>query len=353
LLFLQEAGSQGGYLLEHLLLESIGADRGGGIFAWTSSSGAQVLIEDPTFQEFLKFGDFRLFVGTDMVTDTSAVTTLNRLITSNPRLNVRAFLNPGAELFHPKMTWFEHSNHLSLVIGSGNLTMGGLRSNWEAFTVLHLKGKDAISVLQTIEEFLTKNARTLVPIDDPRVLELVQNNTGNERSTRGKDTPTPQEPEIFFAAEAVLVAEIPKSGNRWSQANFTREIYEEFFGAKVGSQRRIILQNVDDRGVAGSFESRPSVEVISENYRFEIAAAAGIDYPPNGRPVGVFLRLSTGHFWYSLLLPGESDYSTLEKFLTSKWQGPNRQVRRVQCSPAELWEAWPQSPMWMMTMPAL
>jgi hypothetical protein len=54
----QIAGSAGGTLLEHLLVESIGAERGGGIFAWANTNGVKSLLEDDTFDEFLLAGNF-------------------------------------------------------------------------------------------------------------------------------------------------------------------------------------------------------------------------------------------------------------------------------------------------------
>ncbi len=115
----------------------------------------------------------------------------------------------------------------------------------------------------------------------------------------------------------MLVAEIPKAGNRWAQANFDLANYEGFFGAKVGSQRRISLHHVDASGALGEVESRPSVEVASQNYRFELAAARGRDYPSEGSPIGVFLRLGTGEFLYALLLPGEAGYRQVDNLLSA------------------------------------
>ena len=247
-------------------------------------------------------------MGTDSITDPAAVERLIEISTARPRLDVRAFMSPTSSLFHPKMAWFEHDTHLSLIVGSGNLTTGGLRSNWEAFVVLKLKDQERNEALAEIEGFLTAHTDHLLPIADPRVLERVQENTGNERSLRAAPAVAPPTPDISASIEEVLVAEIPKSGDRWAQANFDQANYEEFFGAKVGSQRRISLHHVDASGVLGDVESRPSVEVLSQNYRFELAAARGLAYPTGAPPIGVFLRLTTGEFLYCLLLPGDPGF---------------------------------------------
>ncbi len=349
----QIAGSAGGYLLEHLLVESIGAVRGGGIFAWANSNGVKSLLEDDAFDEFLLSGNFRLVVGTDSITDPPAIQKLMKISTKRPRLDVRAFMSPTSSLFHPKMAWFEHENHLSLIVGSGNLTMGGLRSNWEAFVVLKLTGRERKDALAKIEDFLTSVTDDLLPVTDPRVLERAERNSGNERSLRAAPITTPPRPAIASSVEEVLVAEIPKAGDRWAQANFDLENYEGFFGAKVGSQRRISLHHVDASGALGDVESRPSVEVASQNYRFELAAARGLAYPTGGSPIGVFLRLATGEFLYSMVLPGDPGYEDVDRLLTANWHGRADRKRRVRFTAEEVRAAWPTSTLWNVALPAL
>lgn len=348
----QVAGSDGGYLLEHLLLESIGAARGGGIFAWANVNGVKSLLEDSVFEEFLSASSYRLLVGTDSITDIPAVEKLIDISGRRPGLSVHAFVSSTGSLFHPKMAWFEHRDHLSLIVGSGNLTMGGLRSNWEAFVVLKLTGAERQEALTQIDRFLAGHIPNLLPITDPRVREQAAKNTGNERTLRLKSAAT-STPDHLLPVEEILVAEIPRAGSRWAQANFDQESYEGFFGAQVGSQRRITLHHVDARGDLGEVESRPSVEVVSKNYRFELAAARGIAYPDAGPPIGVFLRLSTGEFIYSLLLPGGASYQKVDALLSARWTGRADRMRRVRLSADELRTAWPDSPLWDTSLPAL
>jgi len=335
-----------------LLLESIGAVRGGGIFAWANVNGVKSLLEDDVFGEFLDGGIFRLFVGTDSITDAATVDRLIDISSKRPHLEVRAFVSTAGSLFHPKMAWFEHDEHLSLIVGSGNLTMGGLRSNWEAFVVLKLTGKERMDALAEIDRFLMTHDEHLLPIADPRVRELVAKNIGNERSLQSSPRAASKD-AIAQAVDDVLIAEIPKSGNRWKQANFDRHNYEDFFGARVGSQRRISLHHVDSQGVLGDVESRPGVNVASDNFRFELAAASGIPYPTTGRPIGVFLRLATGEFVYSLLLPDDPGYRGIDAVLASRSTGRAGQMRRVRLTADELHSAWPDAPLWRATLPAL
>lgn len=349
----QIAGAAGGYLLEHLLIESIGALRGGGIFAWANTGGAVSLLGDETFEEFLKVGDFRLFVGTDSITDPPAVQKLLTFTAEYPRLTVHAFLSPSASLFHPKLAWFEHPDHLSLIVGSGNLTMGGLRSNWEAFVVERMMGDAAIEAANEIEMFLNAQAAHLAPISDPRVMQKVQGNTGNERSLRtpSKSSPIPAN-EIGTSVEEGLITDFTMATGRASQANFKRKDYEGFFGAQVGTQRRISLRQVDANGSVGEIESRPSVQAKSHNWRFELdglkaAVAAG------GRPIGLFLRLASGEFVYTVAQPGTPGYSALDALLAARSSEPAGQMRRILITANELSQAWPAAPILSAQLPAL
>lgn len=348
----QDPGADAGYLLETLIQCCVGAHSGGAIFAWTNSSGAKSLLADETFVKFVELGAFDLVVGIDLITDEAAVKMLIERDAALENLHVRVFLHEERAIFHPKLAWFETKKGLRLIVGSGNLTMGGLRGNWEAFSVSQVDGAEADAIKKRLAAWREDWESVLVPVTDPRVMERAKKNTGNERSLKGATKKVP--PETITDEEAsVLVAEIPAAGVRWSQANFDQANYEVFFGAKVGTQRRISLYSVAEDGHTGEVESRPSVEVASQNYRFELAAARGLDYPSVGRPIGAFVRLPTGQFLYMLVMPGSAHHPALEAFLDGKWTGRADRMRRVRTSVAELRAAWPTSPLWTAKLPKL
>lgn len=349
----QDANKPSGYLLEELLIATGAATSGGAIFAWANAPGAKAFLDDPKFVEFIANGNFELVVGLDSITDEGAVLSLIAAANKYPKLTIRAFLNDESGLFHPKLAWFWSGDALTLIVGSGNLTMGGLKGNWEAFAVARLKEKEAKDLGGRIQAWLKQWSGSLIPITDPKALERAKKNTGNERTLKRKPKAVPKEETAAEAATALLVAEIPKAAVRWSQANFDLDNYEKFFGAKVGSQRRITMYQVAVDGSLGDLESRPSVEVKSQNYRFELAAAKGIDYPAEGRPIGVFMRLDTGDFLYMVLLPGGAAYTSVSAFLSREWAGPARQVRRVRTDIHSLKAAWPNAPLWRAALPKL
>jgi hypothetical protein len=129
-------------------------------------------------------------------------------------------------------------------------------------------------------------------------------------------------------SDAVLVAEIPRGGSRWNQANFNLETFRGFFGASPGKTQRIILTHIAIDGTAGNQEIRPSVSVKSNNHRFELEAASGLAYPSKGRPIAIFVRVATRTFRYRLLMPGDLGYRQAARFLNQRAPQDGNQMQR-------------------------
>lgn len=318
------------YLLENLLERFISARGGGGAFAWATAQGVELLLADEVFERFALKYPFDLIVGVDAITTPAALGALRFAEQRLPGLTVRIFYSPSdLALFHPKFAWFLEPDGGSIIVGSGNLTNGGLRQNWEAYSVIPLNRDDAADLQRWWASWKEANAPRLFPVDTPEVLQRAELNRRDWDGPRV--TPTqPPGPDTVTELR-VLIAEIPKAGNRWEQANFDKTSYEQFFGAKVGTQRRMLFQSITRGGTSlGPVESRPSVEVRSRNWRFELSAAAGMPYPTRGRPIGVFLRVRQRSFVYDIVMPSDSGYEALEKYLDEKWTGSKRNVRRIQ-----------------------
>lgn len=338
------------------------------MFAWTTGTGLELLLRDPTFKVFAAKGAFDLVVGMDIVTDSRALKTMQAIAAEIPSVQPRIFLHERARtVFHPKTTWFRRKGKGgTLVTGSGNLTVGGLRANWEAFTVSVLSEAEAVKVDRDWNDFLKRHTAKLVVADDPRAVARAGINAIRSDQIGGKRRPAPaadlvptegpvdvvetDTADIIAEDSPVLVAEIPRASNRWNQANFDLSTYETFFGAKVGSQRRILLQHVQGDGSLGSMERRPSVEVKSRNFRFELQAASGLSYPRAGRPVAVFIRQLTGLFLYRLVMPAQSaDYTAVTTMLDDLWTGRSDRMRRVTADVSTLGRYWPDAPFWKVT----
>lgn len=349
----QRAGGASGFL-EAAVESAATAASGGGVFAFASAAGVEAFFGDVVIANIAAEGTFDLVVGLDAITDTKAVETLLAAEGSLDGLSVTAFLNPRkGVLFHPKFCWFETEGGLILLAGSSNLTIGGLRGNWEAASRHVLEGAPASEVLESIAAWRDEMADHLLPLADNRVLEQAARN-GRQNAVVRRYVRRGADAVAEVAAEAtemdapsdlaMLVAEIPRAGTRWAQANFDRASYEGFFGARVGSRRRIILRHVEHDGTLGEVEVRPSVAVASHNWRFELAAASGLPYPSEGPPIGVFLRAERGYFLYSLVLPGAEGYEHADGFLGEHWAGPEGRMRRVRTTVGEVRAYWENAP---------
>ena len=353
-------------LHEALLQACVGAESGGGAYAFVSQDGVKLLLGDEAFRSFVESGTFKLVVGIDEITNENALRKLRELRDMYRGLDIVAFLHDvrGA-LFHPKFTWFKNRRGGMLIVGSGNLTARGLRRNWEAFSTVQLDKREMKQIEADWDGWIAHQGRYLKSIDDEAVLEKARSNL-RHRAVRGLEE-EPQrelvqvvrqplkEGEVIEDIEAwdftnlndVLVAEIPRSGDRWNQANFDVGTFKEFFGATPGdNSQRILLRHVKNDGSFSDIESRPSVSVKSHNYRFELEAAAGLDYPTGGRPIGVFIRVSSRMFLYLIAMPSDDYYPTIRGFLDSRGAVETDQVKRIRTNVQELQGNCANLPFW-------
>ncbi|HKG61750.1 MAG TPA: phospholipase D family protein [Pyrinomonadaceae bacterium] len=309
-------------LHESLLEACKGASTGGGAFSFATKGGVELFLGDEVFASFAQTKKFDLIVGIDAITNVVALNTLANFEKELEGLSVRVFFHQvSGALFHPKFCWFRHRTHGLLIVGSGNLTPRGLRGNWEAFTFTSLDLREFAAVEQMWEAWVAFNEGLLKSAADQDVLARASLNISKVRKVvttpRTKahvvevETAETEEDEDIIAGpdatDRVLVAEIPKSKSRWKQANFTLDLYKNFFGmsVKAGSETRVLLQHVLQDGTLGELENRPGVPVKSQNYRIELSAGTGLPYPKQGRPTAVFVRIAPRTFTYQLLLPGD------------------------------------------------
>lgn len=169
------------YLLhETLLNEASRSKSGAGAFAFASKDGIDLLFGDAAFSDFLSSGSFTLIVGLDSITNTAAINELRKLKSVyRPNLVVKAFINslPGST-FHPKFTWFEQEGSAVAIVGSGNLTHGGLRNNREAYSVNELAPRDFDELKNYWGKWVAANIDNLRSIDDEEVMKLPKKMAG-------------------------------------------------------------------------------------------------------------------------------------------------------------------------------
>lgn len=332
-------------VLESLLEACDGATDGGAVFAYASRAGISMLFKDKQFAKFLRRGTFDLVVGLDSITNEASINQLRDEEKRYPKLVVRAFLHNRKVTFHPKFAWFRTPIGGASIVGSGNLTPGGLAGNWEAFTRVELGLNGAASVAEEWKRWKYRHANELRKTTDPEALARAKKNKYNVIDVpEAVEDPlvAPLPPTNF---EDVLVAELPKGGPRWGQANFDYDTFTGFFDLHPAETRRVLLWHVNSQGIPGPIEIRPSVSVKSRNYRFELDAAHGLAYPDNGRPIVMFRGTGPRRFRYQLLMPDTPGFSQASQILQNRWKGPSRKMRRITISSADLKREWPNSPL--------
>lgn len=339
------------YTLHEALIQSCATSiQGKGAYAFASKSGIEILFKDTVFDSLLNRGEYSLIVGIDEITNLASLEALSVIKAAKPNLTVKAFDHSNrVSLFHPKLSYFRNQDDTgNLIIGSGNLTLGGLRRNREAFSLIKLTVDELLRIEQYWNAWLLQSNALLKDIDNIDVIRKATDNQ-NIRRTRTRrpdeegviidEIPNIGLTEIeilhqdgwqFYPDSEVLIAEIPRSGDRWKQANFDIDTFQNFFGASItDNNQRILLRNINDDLTLSEIEIRPSVSVVSQNYRFELDAASGLPYPNNGKPIGVFIKLTTRMFLYHLYMPNQTLYEEFNEWLQTNWTGRDDRMKRI------------------------
>ena len=334
------------YTLHEAIIQSCSTSiQGKGAYAFATKSGIEILLKDSAFDSLLDRGEYSLIVGIDEITNPASLEALSAIKAAKPNLTVKAFdHNNRGSLFHPKLSYFKNPDDSgTLIVGSGNLTLGGLRRNREAFSLLQLSVDEMLRIEKYWSAWLLQSNELLKDIDNADVIRKAADNQYVRRiRVRRSEEEVVIEDEIpvegldeievlhqdgwqFYPDSEVLIAEIPRSGDRWKQANFGVETFTNFFGATPGdNSQRILLRNIKDDLSLSEIEVRPSISVSSHNYRFELDAASGLQYPNNGKPIGVFVKLTTRMFLYHLYMPNQPLHSELNEWLQTNWTGGRR-----------------------------
>jgi len=377
MLYIQDPTFEDSKILLDTILECCReATLGGGAYAYVSSDGATLLIGDPVFESFLSTGEFELIIGIDDITNTRTLTTLHNYCRRHDNLRVRVFLhNTKGSTFHPKFCWFDCGDYGLTVTGSGNLTQKGMQRNREAFEYSHISLDTLEEIKNSWTSWLESAAPFLKSLDNEEVQERAEvnanlmrtvqrNQTRRRRAARHTaDTEQPNMDQVDGATEPiayiddeigswefdnnsrVLVAEIPKGGPRWNQANFNADTFRDFFESVPGvtGQLALTLREVKWNSTLGDIKHRPPVSVASQNYRIELFVERGTSYPEDGRVLGVFVKLSSRTFLYMLVFPNNMNHNALQMMLDTHRERQDRLVRHPM-DVAELMNLCPDLP---------
>lgn len=348
-------------LLQNILDQCGPAQKGGGAFAFASAQGVKLLGAEPIFQAFLNVYEFTMIVGLDAITDTRAVDELAKLSKIYPNFKPKLFLHStGGSLFHPKTLWLRTAKGGVVITGSGNLTSGGLKSNWEAMAIQTLSAAEMAAAEKIWDDWIKAHRSQIVDLDDPRAIEKAKANKivrskikkALKKAEGGEDVAdedidalveSVDEVEQEILLNPVLIAEIPKSGDRWQQVNFDLKSYQEYFGVTKSATRHVRFYELMPDGSLGAPEERQSVSVASRNFRFEVGAATGKPYPTEGHPICIFEQIDENTFHYVLLMPEDAAHARIQKFLNDTYTRTNKKLR-IQMTAGTLKAVWPDAP---------
>ncbi|WP_020467817.1 phospholipase D family protein [Zavarzinella formosa] len=327
------------YLIESIAESVREAKAGMGIFAFASLQGVDALLEDDDFAAFLGRGTFDLIVGIDAVTNRPTLERLQSFDNRIPNLNVRVFWNRrSGGLFHPKITRFvRQDGSRTAIVGSGNLTPGGLWDNYEAYSVVTADPDEDLD-LSEWDSFVTRHAADIQVIDEEALERAARNIIRGGRRRRDVEpdvVTTEEEPDEEPDTEEeqpdarVLVAQVPKAGDRWDQVHFNVDVAQQFFRVEPASNLRVFMTAVAPTGSLSPQEVRKvRKDVGNSNVRIELKARKGTAYPAQGVPVAVFREDQARTFRYVILMPGEPGHAEMFQ-LTEELEPVGRGHRRA------------------------
>lgn len=280
-------------------------------------------------------------------------------------VDAKIYHTASFNIFHPKIYLFENEDIFTMIVGSNNLTEMGLVKNVEcSLLIKDIKSNPVRGKFYDYwKSILDGTEVNLYPITQKLIDKLFKDKvitSESQRSQRydnGEDEPVESKKKAFTFKKAdiqktpegfrpkrlvkvrqikktkketkeveksiridsaVLIAEIPKSGDRWKQANFSQDVFENFFGAKKGDNSyKIKLTNIKKDGSLGEVTERQSVTVSSDNYRFELLCDETNQPYPEGedRPIGLFVKEDAKNFMYQVLMPSEDSYRKIKDYL--------------------------------------
>lgn len=328
-------------------------------FGFLTRSGLDALLAVQSVREILLQREVEFLVGIDSVTDRPGLERLMELASQNSHFRPRVIKNTTGALVHPKLLTARYADGCAVaVVGSNNLTLNGLSGNVEAYTIARFEPDEELDIADW-NAFIEHWDPLISEIDDT-ALEIAEGNTrrlgGIQAGTRTARTSA--DPSVVISDgqvreaprasgqdfdELLLVAQIPKAGDRWSQIHYSAKIVRDYFRANAGDA--IYFREF---GSATVEETRVVFSDSNSNFRIELAAArvAGA-YPNKGRPVVLFRREGdrSQRFRYMLLMPGDDGHDEMADLAASAFDGPQNQVPRVIVPRSHVLNDWPDCPL--------
>jgi len=292
-------------------------------------------------------GSIDWIIGIDAITTVDALGELRRVQEAYPgQVRVRVFQSPGRSLFHPKMQIFQTDDGEGIiVVGSSNLTRGGLINNGELSAITRLHGEEFARWVDVFED-VAGTGGAVQEITDELLARVSERQTRERPGVRIR-VPSPHrrevEPQVADAEAPVLVQLVPRGGGRASQLGIQAQTMIDYFGLREGEDRTIQLQQVQPGAAPGQVEIRPLVfpDRSNRNRRIEVGGLPAVVTEAN-RPIVVFHHLRENHFRYLVLVPENDGYPQVREYLDAL--PPGRSMAHDIIAIDILLEIWPDYP---------
>lgn len=329
-------------------------------FGFLTGAGLDALLEHPDVASALLSSEVEILVGLDAVTDRPGLERLLKLARKNSNFKPQVIKNTKGALIHPKMLVAEYADgRVVAVVGSNNLTATGLRGNVEGYTIASFEPGENLD-LSDWDEFIQRWGGLITEIDAEALKAADQNMStlGGVRAAATRSAQPHPSPRVVISdgqvhesavsgiqdpQEQLLVAQIPRAGNRWSQVHYSAEVIRDYFRLAAGAQ--VFLREHSSTIVENA---RVVFSAANKNFKIELGAAriAG-EYPSQGRPVVVFRRESSryGRHRYVFLMPGNNGHAQMTALASQAFAGRANQVRRAIVPIASVFTAWPNCPL--------
>ena len=149
---------------------------------------------------------------------------------------------------------------------------------------------------------------------------------------------------LLSGSELVLLAEVPRAGDRWHQVHFNRDVAEQFFRLTPGDERLVTLERIGSDGKIAHRTSRPLVySEANANSKIEFELGTP-NYPDDGVPLLLLLEIEVRHVRFVLLLPGQTGFSEMEA-LNRSGTKVGRGLHRSITTLDEVLLRWPGCPL--------
>lgn len=227
-------------------------------------------------------------------------------------------------MFHPKVYIFDRNDGSpTILVGSNNLTPGGLSENIEISVRLDDLTNEETEQWNALWRYFQQNS-DIKEIDENLLNQVTLRHRSEQyrrRRRRGRRRHV-VEVETPPIERQVLVRYIPYAGGRTSQVHFTRHIVEQFFHMQVRQGGSVRLQQVQPNQSPQPIEERNLVySVRNMNPKIELNGVKSLmgTYVRGGpRPIVILEKIDPSFYRYMLLQPRNRGYRKLARKLDTQ-----------------------------------